>query len=57
MRVLHEEVVLDLPDVVEPDLVRELNLIERVVIGLVLLVFDPGLLLLELVDESEFHGR
>ena len=57
MRVLHQEVVLDLPDVVEPDLVRELNLIERVVIGLVLLVFDPGLLLLELVDESEFHGR
>ena len=53
--VLLEEVVLDLPHVVEADAVGQLHLVERVLEELVLVVGGPGSRELVLVEESEVH--
>src|SRR3954463_6294779 len=55
MRVLLEEVVLDLPDVVVPERVHELDLIEGVLQQLVLAVRTPRPRELVLVEEPELH--
>ena len=62
VRVLLEEVVLDLEHVVEAELVRQFHLVEGVFQELVLLIRVPLLLVarpgqLVLVEETEFHGR
>ena len=57
MRVLLEEVVLDLPDGVEPDAVGDLDLLERVVEQPVLPVVAPGPGQLVLVEDAEAHRR
>jgi len=57
VRVLLEEVVLDRPERVEPDLVTEDRLLEGVLVGLVLGVGLPGLGHRDLVEESELHGH
>src|SRR5438270_1909512 len=60
VRILLEEVVLDLEHVVKAKLVRQLDLVERVLQDLVL-VFDIPVVLvvrprqLVLVEQSEFH--
>src|SRR5439155_5978786 len=56
VRVLLEEVVLDLPDVVDPDLVRELDLLERVGQELLLGALGPRARQLVLVEDPESHG-
>jgi hypothetical protein len=56
MRVLLEEVVLDLPDVVEPGPVRELDLLERVDKTLLLAAVVPRTRHLMLVEQPESHG-
>ena len=54
--VLLEEVVLDLPDVVEAQPVRELDLLESVVHEAVLgALVLPGSRILVLVEDSEAH--
>ena len=55
VRVLLEEVVLDRPGVVEPEPVGELDLGERVLHQLLLVVGSPGLGQLQLVEDAEFH--
>ena len=57
MRVLLEEVVLDLPHVVDPDAVGQLDLLERVVDELLLVVRAPRPGELVLVEDAEPHGR
>ena len=57
MRVLLEEVVLDRPDLVEAQLVRQLHLLERIVVDGALRLTRPGARDRQLVEESEFHGR
>ena len=57
MRVLLEEVVLDLPDVVEAQPVRELDLLKGVVQQLCLAVPGPRPGELMLVEDPEAHGR
>ena len=57
MRVLLEEVVLDLPDVIDADLVRELDLLERVLQQFVLVALFPGSWELVLIEDAELHGR
>ena len=54
--VLLEEVVLDLPDVVEPEPVGELALLERVLDQLVLGVLRPRARQRVLVEQTELHG-
>src|SRR5260370_11332086 len=56
VRVLLEEVVLDGPEGVEADLVAEDRLFERVLVGLMLLVGEPGLRHGDLVEQRELHG-
>ena len=53
--VLLEEVVLDLPHVVEAEAVGQLHLVERVLEELVLVVGVPGAGELVLVEEAEAH--
>jgi hypothetical protein len=48
-------VVLHLPHVVEPNLVGELNLVERLMVGVELFVLVPGLLHLEFVYDPELQ--
>ena len=55
MRVLLEEMVLDLPDVIDAEPVGELDLIERVLIKAQLGILIPRLRQLVLVEQSEFH--
>ena len=55
VRVLVEEVVLDLPRVVEPEPVGEFHLIERVAQEFVLVVGSPGLRELMFVEDAELH--
>ncbi len=56
VRVLLEEVVLDFPDVLEPELVGELDLVECVLEQLILGVSVPGARELVLVEDAELHG-
>src|SRR4051812_30673969 len=53
--VLLEEVVLDLPHVVDAERIRELDLLERVLDQLVLGTFVPGTGKLVLVEDPELH--
>ncbi len=55
MGVLLQEVVLDLPRVVEPELVGELDLVECVLDELILGVGLPGSRELQLVEDAEFQ--
>ena len=57
MRVLLEEVVLDLPHGVEPEPVGELDLVERVAQQLLLGVRVPRARELVLVEDPEAHAR
>ena len=54
--VLLEEMVLDGPCLVEPKLVGELDLRERVVVDLALGIGTPWAADGELVEDAEFHG-
>ncbi len=54
--VLLEEVVLDLPHRVEPESVRELDLLERLLDDAVLRVRVPRSRELVLVEDAELHG-
>src|SRR3954454_24926080 len=56
VRGLLEEVVLDLPGVVEPEPVGELDLVEAVLEQLVLGVVGPRPRQLVLVEDPEFHA-
>ena len=60
MRVFLEEMVLDLPDVVDADPVGELDLVERLLIEPPLGIVVPGaarrLRQLMLVEQAEFHA-
>ena len=56
MRVLLEEVVLDLPHGVEADAVGELDLVERVAHEPLLAVVAPRPRDLVLVEDPEAHG-
>src|SRR3954451_2891215 len=55
VRVLLEEVVLDLPDVVEADAVGQLDLVERIGDQLSLGVLGPRARELVLVEDAEAH--
>ncbi len=55
VRVLLEEVVLDLPGVVDAEAVGELDLVERVLEQLELAAVAPGPRELVLVEDAEFH--
>jgi len=55
VRILLEEVVLDLPDVVDAEAIGELDLVERLLIKPQLALLAPGLRQLVLVEQSEFH--
>ena len=57
VRVLLQEVVLDLPHVVEPEPVGELDLLERVEQELRLAAVGPRPGQLVLVEDPEPHGR
>ena len=57
VRVLLEEVVLDLPHVLDAELVGELDLVERVLDELVLASLVPGPAELVLVEDAELHGQ
>ena len=56
VRILLEEMVLDLPDIVDAEPVGELDLVERILIEPQLGSFVPGLRQLVLVKNPEFHG-
>src|SRR5439155_5025873 len=56
VRVLLEEVVLDLPRVVEAEPVRELHLVEGVLQQPVLVVLTPRARQLVLVEDAELHS-
>ena len=55
VRVLLEEVVLDLPHVVDADLVGELDLLDRVLEELLLAARRPGPRMLQLQEDAELH--
>ena len=55
VRILLQEVVLDLPDVVEAQLVGQLDLVERVLEQLVLRPVGPGPRQLVFVEDAEAH--
>ena len=55
MRVFLEKMVLDLPDVVDPQPIGELDLVERLVVKAQLAILAPGLRQLVLVEQAEFH--
>ena len=55
VRVLLEEVVLDLPHVLDAELVGELDLLERVLDQLALGVVGPRTRVLVLVEDAELH--
>ena len=56
VRVLLEEVVLDLPGVVDPEPVGELYLVEGLVEEAELVSLLPGAWQLVLVEDSELHA-
>ena len=56
VRVFLQEMVLDRPGVVEPQPVGQLDLGQRVLHQLVLVVGTPGLGQLQLVEDAEFHA-
>ena len=56
MRILLEEVVLDLPRVIDADPVGKLDLIERILEQLQLVAVVPRPRQLMLVEDAEFHG-
>jgi len=55
MRVFLEEMVLDLPDVIDADPVGEFDLLKRVAIEPLLGVFFPRLRQLVLIEKPELH--
>ena len=55
MRVFLQEVVLDRPRVVETQAVSQLDLGQRVLHQLALVVGAPGFRQLQLVEDAEFH--
>jgi hypothetical protein len=55
--VLLEEVVLDLPHVLDPEGVRELDLVERVLDETMLTVVAPRSAHLVFVEDSESHAQ
>ena len=55
MRIFLEEVVLDLPDVIDAEPVGEFDLFERILVEPQLGILVPGLRQLMLVKEAEFH--
>ncbi len=57
MGVLLEEVVLDLPGIVDAQAIGQLHLIERVLEELELAARLPRPRELMLVEDAEFHGR
>ena len=57
MRVLLEEMVLDLPGVVVAEPVGQFHLGERVLVELPLVVHAPRARQLQLVENAEFHRR
>ena len=57
VRVLLEEVVLDLPGVVDAEPVGQLDLVERVLEELLLAALDPRARELMLVEDAELHRR
>src|SRR5580700_11956420 len=57
VRVLLEEMVLDLPDVVDAEPVGELDLVERLLVEPQLRILGPRLRQLMLVEKSEFHRQ
>src|SRR6185312_5466747 len=56
MRIFLEEVMLDLPGVVDAKLVGQLDLVERVLEELELVALVPRTRQLVLVEDSELHG-
>ena len=57
MRIFLEEMVLDLPGVVDAELVGEFDLIERLLEQPVLVALVPRPRQLVLVENAELHGR
>ncbi len=55
MRVLFQEVVLDLPDVVDAEFVAEFDLCERFLVQPAFRILAPGLWQLVFVKHAEFH--
>src|SRR5262249_11687901 len=56
-RIFLEEMVLDLPDIVDAELVGELDLVERLLVQALLRILGPGLRQLVLIEKPEFHPR
>ena len=56
VRVLFQEMMLDLPGVVVAKPVGQLHLVERILIELAFIVRPPGARQLQLVEDAEFHG-
>src|SRR3984885_2521554 len=56
VRVLFEEMMLDLPGVVVAKPVGQLHLVERILVELAFIVRPPGARQLQLVEDAEFHG-
>jgi hypothetical protein len=56
MRIFFEEVVLDLPGVIDTEPVGELYLIERVLKQLEFVTFMPRPRELMFIEDAEFHG-
>ncbi len=57
MRIFLEEMMLDLPCMVDAELVGEFDLVERVLEQFQLVAILPGARQLMLVEDAEFHGR
>ena len=55
MRIFLQEVVLDLPDIVDAELVAEFDLRERLLVQAALGILAPGLRQLVFVEHAEFH--
>ena len=55
MGILLQEVVLDLPGIVVAKLVRQFDLVERVLIELALIVRSPRARELQFIEDAEFH--
>ena len=55
MRIFLEEMVLDLPGMVDAQAVRQLDLIERLLVDAVLVALVPRPRQLVLVEDAELH--